>query len=173
MAATLQNAIDMYEKSIPFYKHFGHFGDKADLYITLGEMHFITGNYPKALAMYEQAFQVYQKLGKSGSYTIHKKARILDKMGEKNKALLLFEEAIEKVEKTRRQTGITWMKEALMENVYHLYRETVVFMLQNKYHQGAFKYIEYMKARVFLDRLTEGINKTGKRYLAPITGEKR
>ncbi|HLP48943.1 MAG TPA: tetratricopeptide repeat protein, partial [Candidatus Kapabacteria bacterium] len=92
------HAISMYEKAIPYYSEFGHFEGKGHLYKTLGVIHFIDGNYSKAAAMYDQAFQEYQKTGSNEllSHTLHRKAQALEKLGKKNEALTLFEEAIEK-----------------------------------------------------------------------------
>jgi CHAT domain-containing protein len=46
-----------------------------------------------------------------------------------------------------------------MEKVYEQYQETALFMLENDYHDKAFKYTGSMKARVFLDLLAEGLKK--------------
>jgi len=157
--ADYSNAINMYKKAAPFYTDFGHFSGEGELYKTLGEIHFLTGRYSKSLEMYDRALQIYKKLGtiEFFSPTLHRKAQALEKLGKKDQALLLFEEAIDGLEKIRRQTGLSWMKLFLMEKVYKQYEETVLFMLGNKYDDKGFKYAEAMRARMFLDQMGEGL----------------
>lgn len=164
LSGNYSDAIKMYEKSIPFYTEFGHFGGEGDLYKTMGELHFLTGNYSKAMAMYDRALQHYKKLGVNEmlSHTLHRKAQTLEKLGKNDNAMAFFEQAIEKLETIRRKTGFPWMKMFLMEKVYDQYIEAVVFMLDNGYCEKGFKYAEAMTARVFLDRLAEGLEKLDK-----------
>jgi hypothetical protein len=44
-----------------------------------------------------------------------------------------------------------------MKKVYNLYEEAVDFMLENKHYEKGIRYAEYMKSRLFLDRLAEGL----------------
>ena len=158
-----REAIEMYGKAVPFYTEFEH-RDKGYLYKSIGEIHFYTGSYAKAAAMYDLALQEQRKTGTSEllSHTLHMKAKTLEKLEKKQEASILYEEAIEKLEKIQRQTGIAWMKMKLMERFFEQYEEAAVFMLENKYDDKGFTCIEFMKARVFLDQLSEGLEKLEK-----------
>ncbi|MCP5104903.1 MAG: CHAT domain-containing protein [bacterium] len=64
------------------------------------------------------------------------------------------------------------MKKTFMAKVYEQYEETAAFMLDNKYHNKAFKHAEAMRGRVFLDHMAEGLVKLEK-GMAPEMIQKR
>ncbi len=77
-------------------------------------------------------------------------------MDRKLEAQKAFEESISKLEKFRRQTAVTELKQTFFRRYLLRYREVVRFMLQNGQKEKAFQYAESAKARVFLDQLAEG-----------------
>jgi CHAT domain-containing protein len=114
-------------------------------------------DYSRALEMLDKAITFLKKEGAIHieSFALHLKAGVLVILGKKEKALDLFEKGITNLEKVRTNTAFSEMKRTFMESVYKQYEETVLFMLENKYYDKGFKYAEYMKARVFLDRMAE------------------
>ena len=77
-------------------------------------------------------------------------------MGRKNDALKYYEKGIARLEQIRNQTGFSKIKKTFLDSVYHHYREAAGFMLENGFYEKGFKYAGSMKARLFLDQLSEG-----------------
>jgi CHAT domain-containing protein/predicted negative regulator of RcsB-dependent stress response len=152
-------ALTVYEKALPFFKSAGDPVGKGNVCLGQGEIYSEVGHYNKSIIMFENAFLLYNKSGniESESLALHGKAKVLAKLGKRDEALDLFEKGITYFEKVRKQTAFSEMKRTLMEKVYQQFEETVLFMLENKYGEKGFKYAEAMRARVFLDRMVEGL----------------
>jgi CHAT domain-containing protein/predicted negative regulator of RcsB-dependent stress response len=160
----IPGAFEMYDKALNFLKKSGDIIGQGNVYRSQGEIYFHTGDNSSALNLYNKALSLYKKIEdvESESIVLRGKARVLAKMGKKNDALGLFEKGIAKLEKVRNKTTLSEMKRTFMEKVHEQYEETVLFMLRNNYHEKGFQYAEKMRARVFLDRLAEGMEKVNK-----------
>ena len=123
-----------------------------------------TGHYQKALEQYDIMLSLHGQIGdiQTEAGTLLEKARLLKKMGKKQDAFDHFKEGIAKLEQFRKQTAFSEIKKTFFKRFYNTYRETTLFMLENKYHEQGFQYAESMKARAFLDRLAEGLVKVEK-----------
>ncbi|MGD2086901.1 MAG: CHAT domain-containing protein [Candidatus Aminicenantes bacterium] len=129
-----------------------------------GDVYLSEERFLKALELYDKALSLNTE-GSSielKAFTLHGKAKALAKLGKKGKALELFEKGVANLEKGRKSTPISAMKMDYMKRVYQQYEETVVFMVGNNYYEKGFKYAEKMRARVFLEKLAEGIEKLNK-----------
>lgn len=158
-AGKYSDALRMYNSAFTFFEKENYVVGMGELYRKKGDTYFYMEDYPKALEMYEKGESLLKKAGaiESVAYALHGKASVLEKLGKTNETLNLYKESILKLEKVRAQTAIPGMKQTFMESIYDQYEKTVVFMLTNKYYDLGFTYIERMKARVFLDRLAEGL----------------
>jgi len=152
-------ALDLYDKAAYFFEKLEEPLGLGCIYKTKGIIFFVTGKSSLSLEFYEKAINIFNKIGEIEleSFTMQKKAMVLIWQGEKEEALNLLENAFYKLEKIRTQTAFSEMKGTFMEKVYEQYEETVLFMLENKFYDKAYKYAEAMRARVFLDRMGEGL----------------
>lgn len=155
----ISKAIEMYDKALPFFEKVRVPIGQGDVYRRKGEIYFSVQNYATAIEMFEKALSLYTKISaiEQEAYALIGKAKVLNKQGKKEEALNLFEKSISNLEKIRTQTPSSEMKRTFMEKLYDQYDEAADFMLENKYYDRAFKYVELMKSRVFLDRLSEGL----------------
>lgn len=152
-------AIEIYSKAITIYKKIGTPNGERNVFEDLGNIYLYIGDNLKALSMYEKALSINEKIGdiRSDCNTLYGKAKVFAKQGKKHDAIIFFERSIFKLEEYRKQTAIGELKKNLMAMIYEKYEETVLFMLENKYYEKAFKYAESMTARVFLDQMAEGL----------------
>jgi CHAT domain-containing protein/predicted negative regulator of RcsB-dependent stress response len=158
------NAKNMYDQALNFFEKSEEPFGMCIVYYRKGGIYFHNGDISRALDMYEIALELCQKTGniESESYVLHSRAEALVKLDKKDEALDIFEKAIEKLETTRTQTALSEIKRTFMGKVYEQYEETVLFMLKNNYGEKGFEYADKMRARVFLDRLAEGMKKVDK-----------
>jgi CHAT domain-containing protein len=152
-------ALEMYEKAIPYFEKAGAIINQANAYRGIGDINFKNAEYSKALDMYEKAHMLDIKIGDlvSEASTLCRKARFFARQGKKKKTLSLYEKAIDNIEKIRGQTASSAMKMSFLKEAYEDYQEATVFLLENKYDKRGFVCVESLKARVFLDRLSEGL----------------
>jgi len=153
------DALKMYNIAFTFFEKENYLVGMGDLYRKKGETYFYMGDYSRALEMYEKGETLLAKAGdiESVAYASHGKASVLEKLGKTDEALRLYKDSILELEKVRSRTATPEMKQTFMESIYDQYEKTVVFMLTNQYYDMGFNYLERMKARVFLDRLAEGL----------------
>ena len=154
-----QDGLKLYNNALKFFEKAKELFGQGEVYRNKGDIYLLNGNHKTALEMYNKALLFYKRIEdiESESYALIGKAQVLSKLGRRDEAVALFEEAISKLEKVRTQTAFSEMKGTFMEKVYEQYEETVLFMLENKFYDKAYKYAEMMRARVFLDRMGEGL----------------
>jgi CHAT domain-containing protein/tetratricopeptide (TPR) repeat protein len=152
-------ALEMYDKALAFYEKAVNPADQGSVYQGKAKVYSKTGKNSQALEMFDQALLLFRKAGdiEAESAALHGKATVLAKLGKRDEALPLFEKSIAVLEKVRAQTAFPEMKLTFLEKVYDHYQETVRFMLENKHDEKGFKYAESMRARLFLDRMAEGL----------------
>ncbi|UCH92674.1 MAG: CHAT domain-containing protein [Candidatus Aminicenantes bacterium] len=157
-------ALNMFDKALDFFEKVGQLVGQGNVYFNKGKIYLKMGEnsgdremYDQALRMYDQALGFYKKEKDmmSESNALCGKAKVLKQQGKIDEARELYEKGIKKLEEMRTQTAYSKMKITFMETIYQRYQEIALFMLENKYHDKAFKYAESMKARVFLDQLCE------------------
>ncbi|HLP45733.1 MAG TPA: CHAT domain-containing protein [Candidatus Kapabacteria bacterium] len=155
------NAIKMLELALSFSAKSGFRFDQGFIYETMGIIYAAKGDSSKALELFEKAFSNHQKTGdfKFSTFILLGKAMVLADLGKKDEAKKLYEEVIEKYENLRYLGFFPWMKKNLMENAHDQYAQAASFMLENKCNDKGFKYAESMKARVFVDQMSEGLKK--------------
>jgi CHAT domain-containing protein/predicted negative regulator of RcsB-dependent stress response len=161
-------ALEMYDKAMPFYKKAEDPLGQGSVYHRKAEICFLIGDNLKSIELLNNALTLYNNAGaiEAQSVALHRKARVLEKMGKKAEVINLVEKEIANREKVRAQTAFPEMRRTFMEKVYKYYVETVILMLGFKVYNKAFKYAELIKARIFMEQMTEGVVKLEK-GLAP------
>jgi CHAT domain-containing protein len=151
--------IEMVDKALLFFEKAEDLIGQGNVYLIKGEIYSRIGDNSRALEMYNKAMPFYEKTGstRNESCALHGKAAVLVKLGKKDEALNLFEKGIDNLERIRRQTAFSKMKQTYMECVYDAYQESVMFMLENNFYEKGFTYAESMISRVFLDQMAEGL----------------
>ncbi len=116
-----------------------------------------SGRFDEAARAYEQARAAFQKIGDAEmeAYAMTDMARVYGALGQKQKAAMLYDGAITKLEGMRSKAGFLDFKKSLMGKGYDRYEEATLFMVENGLDEKAFKLAESMKARLFLDQLAE------------------
>lgn len=167
-------ALEACDKALVFFKKVGDPIGQGNVNLCRGDIYSSDNKNVKAIEMYDKALVFSKKAGviEPQSWALYGKAKVLVKMGKKGEALELFEKGINIQEKVRKQTAFSEMKRTLMEKVFKHYEDTVLFMLENKYHEKGFTYAESMRTRIFLDRMAEGWGNIDK-GLPPRMKEKR
>jgi CHAT domain-containing protein/tetratricopeptide (TPR) repeat protein len=153
-----RKALDRYRQALSFYRMANSIYGQGRTYQNMGDVQFLLGQPQGALEMYELSIELYRKMEdiELEAYALFKKAAAFSKLGNKDKALSLYETGLARLEKVRKQALFTEMKKGYLEKAYNFYEDAAVFMLDNHYDDRAFKTIEAMKARTFLDQLSEG-----------------
>jgi CHAT domain-containing protein/tetratricopeptide (TPR) repeat protein len=116
------------------------------------------GRLAEAAASYAAAAVAFEKIGDSESeaLAIMDRARIEALRGYKDYAAGLYEAGISRLEVARVKAGLPEFRKAFMGKVYDRYEEAALFALGEGLKERAFRYVEGMKARTFLDQLAEG-----------------
>lgn len=152
-------ALAMYEKALSFFEKANDPRGEGDVCKNRGDLYFHAGDKGQALAMYEKAMWYFMRGGDPAGQgdVLIAKSEVYARQGRKAEALSGYEQALGLLEKVRRQTGIEELKRSYLEKVYDSYDSAAQFMLASGYRDKAFRVAESMKARLFLDRLAEGL----------------
>jgi CHAT domain-containing protein len=158
MKADYKEARERYLQALSFYRRANSTYGQGRTSQGLGDVEMLLGQPQGALEMYDRAIDLYRKMEdiELEAYGLFKKAAVLSGLGSKDKALALYETGLAKLEKVRKHALFTEMKKGYLEKVYDFYEDAALFMLYNHYDDKAFRTIEAMKARTFLDQLSEG-----------------
>lgn len=146
-------------KALYNYKRAGNIYGQIKVYRTLGDVHARTAGNAEAVQMYDNAIKLAGRMEdiETEAYLMMKKAAVLRREKKIAAAMQLYEQAMARFEKVRRQAGFAEIKKSFMERIYDQYEDATVFMIENNYREKAIEYAESMKARVFLDQLAEGL----------------
>lgn len=153
-----REASEMYNRALSFFRRSNSAYGQGRTYQSLGEIELALGNPEKALEMFDRSVEIYRRTEdiELEAYALFRKAAVLRAQGRKNETLSLYEIALSRLEKVRRQALFSELKKGFMEKAYDHYEEAAVFMLENDLLEKAFRTMEAMKARTFLDQLSEG-----------------
>lgn len=154
-----KKAREFYSKALGIYKSCVDQLGQGNVLRSLGEIYLESKDFAQAQKMFESSLTLYLKINDihGQAFTLHGKALALDPLGKQQEALHFHIAALEKVEKVRSQGAHSMLKLGTMDKFQKEYRETVEFLLKDHKYDLAFKYAESMKARVFLDQMTENI----------------
>jgi len=152
-------ALAMYDKALPLFETTDEPRGQGDVYRSRGDIYSKGGDNAQALAMYDKALELYTRCGDPTSQadSLIATSQVYARQGRKTEALSGYERALALLERVRRQTGIEKLKGSYLEMVYARYAAAAQFMLESGFRDSAFRVMESMKARLFLDRLAEGL----------------
>ncbi len=150
-------ALDMFREALNYLTAAHSVVDQGHAYQGIGDVFLSAGDLERSLENYDTALQLYRRMQdkESEAFILVKKADIAGRKGDTREATALFEAGLGRFEEIRAQAMFPEMKKSYMEKVYGHYEDAAVFMLEADENEKAFRTIEAMKARVFLDQLAE------------------
>ena len=150
-------ALNMFQEALKCLERARSVVDQGHAYRGIGDVFLSAGDYIKSIENYDRALSLYGQMEdkESEAFVLIKKASVSVKKGDAKEAIILFEAGLSKFEQVRTQAIFPDIKKSYMEKVYGYYEDASTFMLNNNENEKAFRYIEAMKARVFLDQLAE------------------
>jgi len=152
-------ALAMYEKALSLFEKVGSSIGRGLVFHGLGALRLRQGDLAAALDLYEQAIDLLRKANSAvdEAEALAGDAKAYAKASRNDLALQRYEQSIELLEQVRRSTGLEGLKLSFMASKLGVYEAATTFMLEQGYKEQAFRAAERMKARVFLDRLAEGL----------------
>ncbi len=150
-------AQEMYDKAMPFFRQVASPIGQGLVWRARGDICFQTGDDANALTMYDRALAHFEPIGvpESVAYTVLNKAKVLCRMGRVEEVVPLVETALNRLERVRTGARSPELKKRFMEKIYKRYESAVLLFLDHRLGEQAFRLVEAMKARGFLDRLAE------------------
>lgn len=147
------------ERALALFRAVGNPLGVADARMHLGELAAGSGDTARARELYGEALADYERMAdiESESGLLFRQARLARREGRGAEARRLYERSIGLSERLRRGSGVDELKRSFMERVYDRYEEAALFMLDSGFTREGFTLAEGMKARLFLDRLTEAM----------------
>jgi CHAT domain-containing protein/tetratricopeptide (TPR) repeat protein len=158
------NAKKMCEKALEIFKRLEFPQAYSHALTSLGDIYLLTDHTEEGKQMYDKALEIHTGLGDISAIVLIylKKVLVMFKLGKIDEAIIFFEKGFSYLEKYREQAAFSPMKLTLMEEWYTWYVQVIDLMMAFNHNEPAFKYLEYMTARVFMDQLAEGLVKTEK-----------
>ena len=147
-----------FQKALSSFERTGDPIGKGNVYKGLADVAFAQGDYAGASSAVDKALDFYQKINNAynSSNAFVLKARILAKLKKTQEAIQSYNSSLAILEKMRRNIVENESKISFMKSMYARYEETAYYILTNGELEDAFKVIESMKARAFLDLIAEG-----------------
>lgn len=152
-------ALAMFERALPLYEQVNSRLGRGNVCLGLGDLDLRRGDPARALACYQQALACFRQCEdpQAQATALAGAAKAQAQAGRNEPALANYEEALGLLEQIRRRTGLEELKLSFMELVLEHYESAAAFMLEKGFGENAFRTAERMKARLFLDRLAEGL----------------
>lgn len=152
-------AFAMYEKALSLFEKDGSSIGRGLVLRGLGALRLRQGDLAAALDLYVQAIDLLRLANSADdeAEALAGEAKVHARAGRNDFALQRYEQSIELLEQVRRSTGLEGLKLSFLASKLGAYDAATAFMLENGYGEQAFRAAERMKARVFLDRLAEGL----------------
>lgn len=149
----------LFEKALPLYDQVNSASGRGHVCLGLGGLDLRRGRSAQALARYEQALACFRQCEdpQTQATALAGVAQAQARAGRNGPALTGYEESLDLLERIRRRTGLEELKLSFMELVLEQYENAAGFMLEKGFGENAFRTAERMKARLFLDRLAEGL----------------
>jgi CHAT domain-containing protein/tetratricopeptide (TPR) repeat protein len=159
-----ENALKGYNKAMQYQSKINSLIGQGVIYYMKGYTYLKMVDIKNAMKMFEKSRKIFAdtKLTELEALALFGLGKIYHMLKKDKKALEFYENGIEALEKIRVQTIFSEMKMAFMRRSYEMYEEAIHFMLTNKDNKRAFQVAELMRARVFLERLAEGIENIDK-----------
>src|SRR5262245_6583252 len=155
-AGRLQESAEQYQLAFDYIKEWGlKYPWEADLYGSMGEVHFEQKNFPQAL----ESFQKVLALGESRQMTgdirraTGRIGDILRRTGKPAEAVPYYQRAIQQIESTRSLLESEDYRQSFFEGELQPYASMMRALLSAGKPEEAFNYSERARSRGFLDVL--------------------
>ncbi len=153
----VENALQHYHNALTLANQTGSIIYQISLAQDMAYLYDEIGDHANALQEYEVALSLQHTIGdiQAEADTLLNIGLLLKKMGRIPEALECIEKYIAKLEKFRQQIAFSELKKTFYQRFYLRYEFLILFILDNNYQEQAFQYVEFLKARLFLDQLSE------------------
>ncbi len=150
-------ALEMYDRSIALYEKASSPIGRGIVFLGRGEVYSSLADDGRAMSMYEAALKEFDRAGypEGRAEALFGEAGLMAKAKKPREALARYEEALALLEGIRRRSGLEELKSGFMRKESGNYERASLFMLGNGFGENAFRAVEGVRARLFLDRLAE------------------
>lgn len=150
-------ALEMFDRSLAFYEKANSPIGRGAVLLGRGEVYSSLGDDGRAMGMFEAARGEFDRAGypDGRARALFGEAGLWARGKKPREALDRYERALALLEGLRRHSGLEELKSVLMRKELGNYDRAALFMLGNGFRENAFRTVERMRARLFLDRLAE------------------
>ena len=153
-AGRLQESAEQYERAFDSIKEWGlKYLWEADLYGSMGEVHFEQKNFPQALENFQKVLALGESRRLAGAIrrATGRIGDILRQTGKPAEAVPYYQRAIEQIESTRSLLESEEYRQSFFEGQLRPYASMMRALLSAGKQEEAFNYSERARSRGFLD----------------------
>src|SRR5215813_3138021 len=155
-AGRLKEAAKQYQRAFDYIKEWGQkYPEEADLYGSMGEVHFAQKNFPQALENFQKALALGESRQMAGEvrWATSRIGDILRQTGKPAEAVPYYQKAIQQIESTRALLESEEYRQSYFEGVVNVYERMIRDLVASGRTEEAFNYSERARSRAFLDVL--------------------
>jgi CHAT domain-containing protein len=155
-AGRLKESVAQYQLAFDYIKEWGvKYPWEADLYGSMGEVHFAQKNFPQALENFQKVLALGQSRQMAGDITraTRRIGDILRETGKPSEAVPYYQKTIEQIESTRGLLESEEYRQSYFEGGVGVYARMIQDLVATGRTEEAFNYSERARSRAFLDVL--------------------
>ena len=155
-AGRLQESAEQYQRAFDYIKEWGlKYPWEADLYGSMGEVHFEQKNFPQALENFQKVLALGESRQMAGDIrrATSRIGDILRQTGKPAEAVPYYQRAIQQIESTRSLLESEEYRQSFFEGELRPYASMMRALLSAGKQEEAFNYSERARSRGFLDVL--------------------
>ena len=154
----LEKAIEYYGQKLVIVRKNNDFRSEGAVLTNIGIAHTQLDDYEAAADSFKQARQILQEIGDRDAYgqAVAGMAFLHQQQGDTDRAIKLYQEAIEIKESIRSQLMVGAFKSSFEERQIDTYEQIIKLLWDRGDKKEAFNYVERARAKTFLDRLADG-----------------
>jgi len=155
-AGRLEESAEQYQRAAEYIKEWGvKYPWEADLYGSMGDVHFAQKNFPQALQNFQKVLALGERRQMAGiiAWAPRRIGDILRETGEPAEAIPYYQRAIEHSESTRGLLESEKYRQSYFEGGVGVYARMIQELVASGRTEEAFNYSERARSRAFLDVL--------------------
>jgi CHAT domain-containing protein len=155
-AGRLQESAEQYQRAFDYIREWGlKYPWEADLYGSMGEVHFEQKNFPQALENFQNVLALGENRQRSRDirWATSRIGDILRQTGKPDEAVPYYQKAIQQIESTRSLLESEEYRQSFFEGELRPYASMMRALLSEGKQEEAFNYSERARSRGFLDVL--------------------
>src|SRR5215470_12295217 len=155
-AGRLEESAKQYQRAFDYIKEWGQkYPEEADLYGSMGEVHFAQKNFPQALENFQKVLALGESRQMAGEvrWATSRIADILRQTGKPAEAVPYYQKAIQQIESTRALLESEEYRQSYFEGGVNVYERMIRDLVASGRTEEAFNYNERARSRAFLDVL--------------------